>query len=279
MKRIPLNRNTAFLIVAMATIVMAMAPAEGLGGEEGPRPLSFVYVQPESTPKAQWLIRIYTEALGRMGMEFKFVEVPAKRASLYSNSGRVDGELNRISTYGDLYPNMVMVPEPNLEGSFSAFTLSPTIHLDGWESLEGTTYSVGLLRGVVYCEQNLSWVLPEDQLHPVTSLDQGMRMLLDRRIDILVYNTPVTLIFLDSEEGKALLDTAAGHVNVYNSGLMGITHGHAWLHKSHADLAQPLAEVLRQMKAEGLFDLYSQKTGFHPNQASPKWVKGPGPKP
>ena len=55
--------------------------------------------------------------------------------------------------------------------------------------------------------------------------------------------------------------------------------GHAWLHKSHAALANPPAAVLRQMKAEGLFELYSRQTGFHPDKRSPKWVNGPKQKP
>ena len=270
MKRLPVIRNTAFLLAVMATVVIAMAPAEGSGEADKPARLSFVYVLPQSAPKTQWLIKIYTEALKRLGIEFEFVEVPGKRASLYSNSGKVDGELNRIETYGNLYPNMVQVPENNLEGFFSAFSLIPTLHLDGWDSLGDTPYTVGLLRGVVFCERNLARVLPRDRLYPVTSLAQGMKMLADRRIDILVYNTPVALLFLQSKEGKKILETSATPAKVYNSGLMGVTNGHAWLHRSHADLVEPLSKILRKMKAEGLFDLYSEQTGFYPDRGAQK---------
>ena len=108
---------------------------------------------------------------------------------------------------------------------------------------------------------------------------EGLRMLTDRRIDILVYNTPAALLFMESAKGQAILNVTGNPKIVYNAGLMGAALGHAWLHKSHAALANPLAAVLRQMKAEGLFESYSRQTGFHPDKRSPKWVNGPKQKP
>ncbi len=46
-------------------------------------------------------------------MELDVVHLPSARSLQEANSGRVDGEFGRISTVGEDYPNLVMVPEPH----------------------------------------------------------------------------------------------------------------------------------------------------------------------
>ena len=43
------------------------------------------------------------------------------------------------------------------------------------------------------------------------------------------------------------------------AGIMEEVFNYPYVHKQHADLAPKLAEVLRQMKAEGLFEQYMQQ--------------------
>ncbi|MCP4217623.1 MAG: hypothetical protein GY765_23475 [bacterium] len=38
--------------------------------------------------------------------------------------------------------------------------------------------------------------------------------------------------------------------------------GHAYLHRKNRDLVRPLEEVLKKMKAEGLFAQYRERSGY-----------------
>ena len=49
---------------------------------------------------------------------------------------------------------------------------------------------------------------------------------------------------------------------IHHVGLMEETTGHAWLYKGHHELAPQLANVLREMKAEGLFEVYRDQVGL-----------------
>ena len=227
-----------------------------------PSQLTLAYHRPKEQPITQWLTLMYTEAFRRLGIQLIVSILPSPRAGTYSNSGEVDGELARISDYNSKFPNLIKVDEPNFWVKFSAFATDPLIKITNWESLKKGHYQIGYLRGGKKVAEQLFKTIPADQLTAVHTLEQAHNMLIFGRVDIVVtFDIPMQS-YLNLQDYQYKDDTTGHNQNIYNiSDLEEIT-SHAWLYQSHRKLAPQLSNVLREMKAEGLFQKYSEQVGF-----------------
>lgn len=252
-----INRSLCLIVIWVS--VLGVAPPTRAEAE-GPPParLTFVYTRSEDDPVTQWLILIYTEALRRMDIEFVLELVPAKRASLYCDTGQVDGDLSRVYSYSERHPNLIRVEEHNVLVKFSAFTTDSRIVLKGWKSLREKEYHVEYRRGISQCEIALPRVVPPERLSDVTAVHQGIQKLLLGRTDVYVGVTDYVMKYLSSDEFKQISQGRA----VFHAGLMGQITGHAHLHKKHRALVPQLSAILGKMKEEGLFDVYREQTGI-----------------
>jgi hypothetical protein len=106
-------KKSICMIVILACILGATLSTRAETGEGPLLRLTFTFNRPRDHRITQWLILIYTEALNRMSIEFVFKDLPSKRASAYSNEGKVDGELSRVYDYNTTYPNLIRVEEHN----------------------------------------------------------------------------------------------------------------------------------------------------------------------
>lgn len=193
----------------------------------------------------RWLSLIYEEAFTRMGYNFVYEGFPAKRSSRMSDSGKTDGEIHRVYSYGKVHPNVIRVDEPHFHIRFSAYSNDNAIRLDGWESLQGKNLRVGYRIGVKMTESQLPRVVKEVNLRPVSELTMGLYKLATGQVDI----------FIDVE--KNIEDTIQRSDRLLRAGIVKVgtmvsISTHAYLHKKHNDLVPILAEKLRNMKAEGL---------------------------
>ncbi|HEX7971713.1 MAG TPA: transporter substrate-binding domain-containing protein, partial [Thiobacillus sp.] len=155
------------------------------------------------------------------------------------------GDLVRIAGLEARYPNLVRVPEKLLDWEFAAFGKDAALPAR-WETLR--TRSVGYIRG---------WKLYEQQLagapHVVTAEDsaQLFRQLQHDRIEIALYARwqGLSLIQREGLKGVHVLEPPLATREMF-----------IYLNKRHAALAPRLAEALRAIKAEGLYDrLYRDK--------------------
>lgn len=243
-----------FISPILATGILSIsAYAEDTSIEQ----LTFVAPRPQNEVGTQRLIRVYTEVFKRLGITFKFLDVPSKRASIYSDSGEVDGELSRVYDYNISHPNLVRVEEPNKITKFVAFATDSTISLNGWDSLKNTQYRVECQRGIMMCVENVSKMVPPGRFSEVQTIHQAIQKLLTGRTDIYIDDEVGMLLYLESKEYLSLNEKKT----VFPVGIMAETSGHMWLHKKRAILAPKIAEVLREMKREGVFQkLYEGHT-------------------
>ncbi len=86
---------------------------------------------------------ILKEAYASIGIDVTFQLYPARRSLIESNTGTIDGEVQRIDNINIKYPNLVQVPVPlfNLVGAI--YTKTKSFEIKGWESLQ--PYMVGIL--------------------------------------------------------------------------------------------------------------------------------------
>lgn len=93
---------------------------------------------------------ILREAYDRIGIEV-FTEIfPAERALVMSNTGAVDGEVNRIKGLQNKYPDLVPIPVPINWIDGIVFTNKESVTIEGWESLR--PYEIVLRIGAKFAE-------------------------------------------------------------------------------------------------------------------------------
>lgn len=194
---------------------------------------------------------LYGEAFRRLGLEFEYLFLPAKRASAMADAGKIDGEVARVLAYGEKHPNLARVEEAGMIDTFCAFSTNQSISLDGWESLRHTSYYVDYLLGMFRAEQELTKIVPSANLSAVSGLEQGLRKLAAGRTDIYIDSEAAVLGLLTTAEFK--------DVGIQKVGVMEETRYYAYLHIKHKDLALKLAEELKQMKIEGVIERYRQQ--------------------
>jgi polar amino acid transport system substrate-binding protein len=191
---------------------------------------------PEQTGMLDLIVK---EAFRRIGIEAEIVFTPTERSLADVNAGLLDAELNRIEGMGKNFPNLVMVPEPNMVMDFVAFSKKDYC-IDGWESIRDL--HAGLVRGWKILEENTQGfphvvtVPTETELFNMLDMD---------RIDIALYSklTGYEQIHLRGLEGMRHLEPSLASRSMY-----------LYLHKKHSGLLEPLAKALRSMKEDGTWD-------------------------
>lgn len=75
----------------------------------------------EDSIHGAWLRMIYADACARIGLGMMVQSYPARRATAMSDAGLVDGEINRVSDYGALHPDMIRIAPSHFSMNFCAY--------------------------------------------------------------------------------------------------------------------------------------------------------------
>jgi len=182
----------------------------------------------------------YTEAFRRLGYGFKLISQPGERAMVDANQGIVDGEAGRIRNID----NLIMVPQPITTMQDGAYSTDHSIKINGWQSLAGKPYRVGLLKGIKSVEQKLSLYVDKAHIITLSDPEQCMKVLLAKRIDLVIVGTQI--------EDSTYMHTGA-YKAVKRVGIVETKVLYPWLNKRHKNLIGPLADTLKTMKSEGWY--------------------------
>ncbi|HEY9099579.1 MAG TPA: transporter substrate-binding domain-containing protein [Thiobacillus sp.] len=201
---------------------------------------------PFTTANGQgFLDAIAGEAFRRAGVRLRLVKLPAERGLINANAGIDDGDLSRIVGLDAQYPNLIRVPEKLIDWEFSAFSKNASLPA-ARDVLR--SHPVGYIRGWKIYEHYLA------NAPAITASDdsaQMFRLLQLNRIDVALYERWLGLSLMRRMDIKGIvpLEPAISKKEMF-----------IYLHKRHADLVPKLAEALRAIKAEGLYDrLYREK--------------------
>ncbi len=188
---------------------------------------------------------VIAEAFKRLGLKARVVKYDASaRALINANEGIDDGVTMRIRGLETKFPNLVRVPERIIANDFVAYSKGLDMQSETWESLK--PYTVGHINGWQIFERNLR----SDQPKTTVRDDQQMFAMLDKqRIDVALY---------ERWQGLYSAQKTGLKVKVHEPPLASVDM-FIYLHKKHADLATPLAEVLRAMKKDGAYQAIYNK--------------------
>ena len=210
--------------------------------------------KPLDSSSGAFLNLVYSEAFKRLGITFKYQHYPARRSTLLSNSGVLDGELSRIHYYNENHPNMIRVEEPHWTSGFIAVAVDSSIQLNGWDSLRNQDFKVLYVAGIKGCEVNLPKVVRPENLDVVMQNSHAFRMLLKGRADLFIGSEMDLVSDLESEEFRSSPLKIVGVMEQFT--------GHAFLHQKHQTLVPKVSAILKEMKQEGLLDVYRKSSNL-----------------
>ncbi|NRD72325.1 hypothetical protein HQQ94_03520 [Shewanella sp. VB17] len=240
-------KNTVYLLLTISSFMVHTSERQHIT-------LAF-YADPNTNSEVKWGELIYTEAFSRLNVDFSYIVLPAIRASRMADLGKIDGEAGRAANYGTMHPNLVRINEPLISGKLSAFTYDPLIDIHSWEDIQNSQYTVEYYRGTYLAQQRLSQYVNSDRVSnsstPNESLYTLMRPKWGGRIDIY--------IGIDTFTNDILATPEFSDTNIRMQAQLEEITFYGYLYKSHSDLAEKLAKVFRQMKAEGIFESYYQQ--------------------
>lgn len=234
---------------ALAAWLLAWGAA---AAQTGRSPIVLGTDQSETSYHGRWIRRAYAEAFRRLDLPLQLIHLPTQRAAAMLAQGEIDGEVARARAYAAANPSAIRVDEAILEARFVLYGLDPALRLERVEDLQGRPLRVVYRRGVVFCERTLQALqLPPGRLMDVTDTAQGLNMVLAGRADA----------FCDIDAAAAPVfasGSVKGAAAIRRVLELDSADNYPYLHARHAALAPRLAEVLRQLKAEGLIERYRQ---------------------
>lgn len=204
-----------------------------------PEPLRFAII--DDVPSTHMAVHLLSAAYEELGLSLTTRKVPSRRALLLADMGEVDGDLFRIASIGDQYPNLVRVPHPLLEGQLLAVTANPT--LTGLRSLDETDTTrlrVAVRRGVVIAEQTAEAL--DMELVRADNYAQVRALLEWQRVDLA--------LVADIEGLSPLNDPSWNALYVFPEPVTRFQLFH-YLHRKHAELAEPLGTALENLERSG----------------------------
>lgn len=192
------------------------------------------------------LDRIVKEAFRRIGVVADIPFLPAERSIMVANTGIHDGELNRIEGMEQWYPNVVRVPESNMDFNFVAFSKNLNFATTDWSTLK--SYRIGFIKGWKILEKNLK---DHPDIIYSNSAEQLFNQLDKEHIDVAIYGELVGYAQLKSMglKGVRALKPSLAKRKMY-----------MYLHVKHKNLTGKVAESLREMKRDGTYDQIVEET-------------------
>lgn len=197
--------------------------------------------------RSGYLDRILIEAFNQHNLQIKIIPMPSERSIKQANEGETDGEFMRVDMIGQLYPNLLMVPESIFNMEFVAFTTRDDVKIDGWQSLE--PYRVGIVVGWKILEANVKNTQGGRQ--DIPEPDNLFRMVAANRLDIAVYS---------KEFGREII-SRLGLAGMKDLGPpLAAKEMYLFLNKKHEQLIPQLAQTLKKMKEDGTFAAIERET-------------------
>ena len=109
---------------------------------------------------------IVRAAYKKIGISVEFIDLPARRALEWANSGKTDGDLARIDGTEKKFKNLIKISTPVTEFKGVVFTRKIKKNILSWEDLNGLC--VGIIGGIQYSDigtKGLNRILAQDMSH------------------------------------------------------------------------------------------------------------------
>jgi len=189
---------------------------------------------------------IVPEIYKKLGIKVTITPLPGMRAQIMATSGKKDGEIMRIWTYGEENPTTIRVPTPYYYLETMGFINEDSgIVINSKEDL--AKYKLVKVRGVKHTD-NISKGMPN--VHTLNSTETMMKFLAARRADIALTNTVDGILVLKK---TGLTNIVPIHKPL---AILDLYH---YIHEDHKELVPKVNAVIIKMKVNGELDKIIKK--------------------
>ena len=200
--------------------------------------LKFATVEPTALARAYE--ETLTEVCRRIDCEILFVPLPAKRALKMSGAGQFDGFIACVPDVVKMYPGLALINVPIVELHFVAFSKLDFPPMSKFSDLK--PYTVGHRRGMqaaAAASRGLNTFVYDRK-------DQGMKLLVHGRIDVLIDIRRAIMPMLKTTYKKSGIREIPGPILSHPT--------YHCINKMHRPLIAEFEAGLREMKSQGAID-------------------------
>lgn len=202
--------------------------------------LQFSTHLPESQPLGAISRALLIEAYKELNIELTFQVYPVNRSLAYSNSGKVDGEIFRVKSIINEFPNLVLVDEPLLHVDIVAYYLADnkkikgTIH--GWEDLK--PYSIAHTKGFRSIENKIKDT-------------SRIKMDFGKQLTPLLISNKVDVVIMNKLDGDNIINQKHYRDIDIRSVVFSTIPTYHLLNNKHQALASKVKKSFKKMKVTG----------------------------
>lgn len=197
------------------------------------------------SPQVQLATKIFSQIFEELDYELKVEVLPSIRLAKQTEAGAIDGELIRMSGYGDTHPHLTRVDEPIFEFAIAAYTNDAHLNVVNWEDLKDL--NVGFRRGVKVVENELMKIINKDNLVQFTDVPYALKILSLKRLD--------TYIGIESLTDKYLMSQPENVAsNIFKISNLKKESAHLFLGTRISYLAPMISATLKKMKLSGRYN-------------------------
>ncbi len=137
----------------LALFLLFFSAGMDVKADEKPDSLVFSQILGSHPHKAG--ANILKKIYASIGIDVRFITLPARRSLEAAGRGETDGEIFRIKSVGSEYPDLVRIPTPLMTFQGYAYTLNGSAinRMDGLDE-----FRVGIVRGILWAEKRVESV-------------------------------------------------------------------------------------------------------------------------
>jgi ABC-type amino acid transport substrate-binding protein len=188
--------------------------------------------------QGQFSVKLYTALFKKLGYKLSIKTFPTIRLAERTRSGKIDGELIRMSNYGQGRDYLTKVEESHFKFSLAAYSSKKNLKVENWLDLKGL--HVGHRRGVKVVETELVKRKTREMVHSYDDVDQALTLVDTKRVDVYVGVEYFTDEYIKKSDKK-----------IRKLGVLKSDSAHVFLGQSKSHLAEKLSKELKKMKLSG----------------------------
>lgn len=185
---------------------------------------------------------VLTEVYRKLDVSMDIEPMPGKRAIAEAVSGRKDGEVMRIWSYGIEHPELIRVPTPYYQlETMGFYKNSSRVIIKSIDDLRA--YDVFKVRGVKHTN-NITDGL--DRIYDYDNTKDMLNALRDDRSAIALTHTGDGIFTINKYNilGLRMIENPLAELKLYH-----------YIHKSHKELVHKVDQILLKMKQSGELDI------------------------
>lgn len=187
---------------------------------------------------------VVREAYRRIGYDIEVKEFTGKEALEYSNSGKVDAELQRIDGINRRFTNLIQIPIPINLIQGSVFSKDIDFFVNGWNSLK--PYKIGIVKGIIFAMEGTAGM----NVTMADTYEELIYMLERGEVEIAVMPRISGLLEIRKHRHKGIKEV---------EGILETLFLYHYVHEKNAHLVPKLKREFKRMLIDGTTKRFCDK--------------------